>query len=104
MRAEDLAGRAVGVDRLQPGDHAFLAFCDEGDRWDVLTAFTQQGLARNEKVALVIDPGHSSAWVAARVAGGCRRRGRRRRARRRLPLLPAWRRNGDRSRPTLGDP
>jgi hypothetical protein len=58
------------VDRLQPGDHAFLAFCDDGDRWDVLTAFTQQGFARNEKVALVIDPGHSAAWVAARVAGG----------------------------------
>jgi hypothetical protein len=58
------------VDRLQPGDHAFLAFCDDGDRWDVLTAFTQQGLARNEKVALLIDPGYSPAWVAARVAGG----------------------------------
>ena len=70
MPAEDLAGRAVGVDRLQPGDHAFLAFSDDGDRWDVLTAFTQQGLARNEKVALLIDPGHSRAWVAARVAGG----------------------------------
>ena len=70
MTAEDRVGRAVGVDRLQPGDHAFLAFCDDGDRWDVLTAFTQQGLARNEKVALVIDPGHAPAWVAARVAGG----------------------------------
>lgn len=70
MRAQDRAGRAVGVDRLQPGDHAFLAFCDDGDRWDVLTAFTQQGLARNEKVTLVIDPGHAPAWVAARVAGG----------------------------------
>ena len=70
MPAEDRAGRAVGVDRLQPGDHAFLAFCDDGDRWDVLTAFTQQGLARNEKVALLVDPGYSHAWVAARVAGG----------------------------------
>jgi hypothetical protein len=70
MPAEDRAGRAVGVDRLQPGDHAFLAFCDDGDRWDVLTVFTQQGFARNEKVALLIDPGYSHAWVAARVAGG----------------------------------
>ena len=51
MPAEDRAGRAVGVDRLQPGDHAFLAFCDDEDRWDVLAVFTQQGFARNEKVA-----------------------------------------------------
>ena len=70
MPAEDRAGRAVGVDRLQPGDHAFLAFSDDEDRWDVLTVFTQQGFARNEKVALLIDVGHSPAWVAARVTGG----------------------------------
>ncbi len=70
MPAEERAGRAVGVDRLQPGDHAFVAFSDDEDRWDVLTAFTQQGFARNEKVALLIDVGHSPAWVAARVAGG----------------------------------
>jgi MEDS: MEthanogen/methylotroph, DcmR Sensory domain len=70
MPAEDRAGRAVGVDRLQPGDHAFLAFSDDEDRWDVLTVFTQQGFARNEKVALLIDAGHSPAWVAGRVTGG----------------------------------
>jgi MEDS: MEthanogen/methylotroph, DcmR Sensory domain len=70
MPAEERAGRALGVDRLQPGDHAFLAFSDDEDRWDVLTAFTQQGFARNEKVALLIDVGHSPAWVAARVTGG----------------------------------
>ena len=70
MRAEDRAGRAVGVDRLQPGDHAFLAFSDDEDRWDVLAVFTQQGFALGEKVALLIDVGHSPAWVAARVTGG----------------------------------
>ncbi len=70
MPADERAGRAVGVDRLQPGEHAFMAFCDDEDRWDVLTVFTQQGFARNEKVALLIDPSHSPAWVAARVAGG----------------------------------
>jgi len=70
MPAEDRAGRAVGVDRLQPGDHAFLAFSDDEDRWDVLTVFTQQGFARDEKVALLIDVGHSPHWVADRVAGG----------------------------------
>ena len=70
MPAEDRAGRAVGVDRLQPGDHAFLAFSDDEDRWDVLTVFTQQGFARGEKVALLIDVGYSPDAVAARVAGG----------------------------------
>ncbi len=67
MPADDPAGRAVGVDRLRPGDHAFLAFSDDEDRWDVLAAFTQQGFARNEKVALLVDVGYSAAWVAAVV-------------------------------------
>jgi hypothetical protein len=58
------------VDRLQPGDHAFLAFSDDEDRWDVLTVFTQQGFERGEKVALLVDVGLSPAWVATRVAGG----------------------------------
>ena len=70
MPAEDHAGRAVGVDRLQPGDHAFLAFSDDEDALGVLTVFTQQGFARDEKVALLVDVGHSPAWVAARVTGG----------------------------------
>jgi hypothetical protein len=70
MPAEHRAARAVGVDRLQPGDHAFLAFSDDEDRWDVLTAFTQQGFALGEKVALLIDVGYSPDAVAARVAGG----------------------------------
>lgn len=61
---------AVGVDRLQPGDHAFLAFCDDEERWDILGVFAQQGLARGEKVLLLVDAGHPPAEVAARVAGG----------------------------------
>jgi hypothetical protein len=70
MPADDRSGRAVGVDRLHAGDHAFLGFCDDEDRWDVLTVFTQQGFALGEKVTLLIDAGYSSNWVAARVAGG----------------------------------
>jgi hypothetical protein len=58
------------VDRLHPGDHAFLAWADDEDRWDVLSVFTQQGFARDEKVVLLVDVGHSPAWVAARVTGG----------------------------------
>jgi hypothetical protein len=70
MPAEDLHGRAVGVDRLQPGDHAFFAYSDDETRWEILALFTQQGFARDEKVGLLVDVGHSPGWVAERVAGG----------------------------------
>jgi MEDS: MEthanogen/methylotroph, DcmR Sensory domain len=70
MPAEDLHGRAVGVDRLQPGDHAFLGFADDDTRWEILSVFTQQGFARDEKVGLLVDVGNSPSWVAARVTGG----------------------------------
>ena len=70
MPAEDLHGQAVGVDRLQPGDHAFLSYSDDETRWEILSVFTQQGLARDEKVGLLVDVGYSPGWVAERVAGG----------------------------------
>ena len=69
MPAEDLHGRAVGVDRLQPGDHAFFSYSDDETRWEVLSVFTQQGFARDEKVGLLVDVGYSADWVAERVAG-----------------------------------
>jgi hypothetical protein len=59
----------VGVDRLQPGDHAFLAFSDDAGRWDILGIFTQQGLSRDEKVFLNVDAGHPSD-IAAQITGG----------------------------------
>jgi hypothetical protein len=58
------------VDRLQPGDHAFFAYSDDETRWETLAVFTQQGFARDEKVGLLVDVGHSPGWVAERVAGG----------------------------------
>ncbi|MCW2896404.1 MAG: hypothetical protein JWO75_5893 [Actinomycetia bacterium] len=70
MPAEDLHGRAVGVDRLRPGDHAFFAYSDDEARWEILSVFTQQGFARDEKVGLLVDVGHTAGWVAERVAGG----------------------------------
>ena len=70
MPAEDLHGRAVGVDRLQPGDHAFLGYADDETLWEILSVYTQQGLARDEKVGLIVDVDRSTSWVAARVAGG----------------------------------
>ena len=70
MQAAERPGRTVGVDRLEPGDHAFLGFADDRTRWDILSLFTRLGLDRGEKVALVVDVTHSPDWVAARVAGG----------------------------------
>jgi hypothetical protein len=70
MAAEDLHGRTVGVDRLQPGDHAFLGYTDDETLWEILSVFTQQGFARDERVGLLVDVGRSPAWVAERVAGG----------------------------------
>jgi hypothetical protein len=58
------------VDRLRPGDHAFFAYSDDETRWEILAVFTQQGFARDEKVGLLVDVGHSPGWVAERVAGG----------------------------------
>jgi hypothetical protein len=68
MSSGSRSASAVGVDRLQPGDHAFLAFCDDEERWEILSTFTRQGLAREEKVFLLVDV-QSPAEAAARVAG-----------------------------------
>jgi anti-anti-sigma regulatory factor len=69
MSALGRAAPAIGVDRLQPGDHAFLAFADDEERWTILSVFTRQGFARDEKVFLNVDTAASAADVAARVAG-----------------------------------
>jgi hypothetical protein len=69
MPDEGRHDRTVGVDRLQPGDHAFLAFSGD-ERWDVLGAFAQQGFMRDEKVLLLVDAAQRPGEVAARVAGG----------------------------------
>jgi MEDS: MEthanogen/methylotroph, DcmR Sensory domain len=75
MPADDPHGReagvrTVGVDRLQPGDHAFLSYHDDETRWDILGVFTQQGFERGEKVGLLVDVDESPGWVASRVTGG----------------------------------
>ena len=66
MPAEDLHGRTVGVDRLQPGDHAFLGYTDDETLWEILSVFTQQGFAREEKVGLSSE--------ASAVSQSCSRR------------------------------
>jgi hypothetical protein len=69
MSAQGRVAPAIGVDRLQPGDHAFLAFADDEECWTILSVFTRQGIARDEKVFLNVDVAASAAEVAARVAG-----------------------------------
>lgn len=49
-------GRSVPVERLRPGDHSCMDFTDVEARWEVLTAYTQSGLARGERVMVVLDP------------------------------------------------
>lgn len=70
MPAEGRPGRTVSVDRLRPGDHAFLGYADDHQRWEILRAFTQQGLARDEKVFLLVDVGYPPWRVASLVTGG----------------------------------
>ncbi len=60
----------VGVDRLQPGDHACLAFSDDGERWEVLGDFARYGFARGEKVYLSVSAADGLDAVAALAAGG----------------------------------
>lgn len=64
----------IGVDRLQPGDHACLAFSDDSERWEVLGDFARYGFARGEKVYLSVGAGDGAGDglddVAALAAGG----------------------------------
>jgi hypothetical protein len=69
MSSGERVASAIGVDRLQPGDHAFLAFGDDEERWEILSVFARQGFSRDEKVVLNVDTPASVAEVAMLVAG-----------------------------------
>lgn len=63
--------RRIPVEHLRPGDHSCMDVVDVEDRWDVLTAFAQLGLARGEKVMLILDPDDlNDDDVVARLDGG----------------------------------
>jgi hypothetical protein len=65
------AASPVHVDRLRPGDHACVEFDDVEARWEVLTAFAHIGLARGERVMLVLDPDDlDDAATVVRVDAG----------------------------------
>jgi hypothetical protein len=46
----------LAVERMRLGDHAFAHHADDDVRWEVPAAFTYWGLARGEKVVVMMDP------------------------------------------------
>lgn len=63
--------RTVPVERLRLGDHSCMEYTDVEARWQVLTAYSRTGLARGEKVLLILDPGDlSDDDAVARMDGG----------------------------------
>jgi hypothetical protein len=64
-------GRRIPVEILRPGDHSCMDFVGVEARWEVLTAFTQIGLARGERVMLILDPDDlNDDATVARLDGG----------------------------------
>lgn len=64
-------GRRVPVQRLRLGDHTCMDFADVEARWEVLTSYTRTGLARGEKVMVVLDPSDlKDDDAVARLDGG----------------------------------
>ncbi|MFE7854258.1 MEDS domain-containing protein [Streptomyces sp. NPDC101209] len=57
----------VPVQRLRPGDHAFVGYGVGESRWQVLTAYVWLGLARHEKVMVLADPDVPQREVLARL-------------------------------------
>lgn len=50
--------RAIPVQRLLPGDHAFAVHRSDAEQHDVLGAFIRQGLIEGEKVLVYLGPAH----------------------------------------------
>ncbi|MFH8981519.1 MEDS domain-containing protein [Streptomyces varsoviensis] len=71
----------IPVQRMRPGDHAFVSYEDDEGPWGVLTAFAWTGLGRGEKVMLFPTPGLPESEVLDRLdawgpaASAARRRG-----------------------------
>ncbi|GGW94484.1 MEDS domain-containing protein [Streptomyces noursei] len=57
----------IPVQRLRPGDHAFVGYGDDEVRWETVTAFVRLGLARGEKVLVLPCPDVSEEEVLARI-------------------------------------
>src|SRR5450756_613166 len=66
MRAD---AHTLAVEQLRLGDHAFAHYADDDVRWQVPAVFTQQGLARGEKVIVMMDPACPADDACERLAG-----------------------------------
>jgi len=58
----------LAVERMQLGDHAFAHYADDDVRWEVPAAFTYRGLARGEKVIVMMDPACPADEAFGRLA------------------------------------
>ncbi|MEU1539604.1 MEDS domain-containing protein [Actinacidiphila glaucinigra] len=65
MPAADV--RVVPVQRMRPGDHAFVSYDGDDTRWDVLAAFARLGLAAGERVMVFAAPGVPDPEVLAHL-------------------------------------
>ncbi len=65
MRADS---HTLAVEQMRLGDHAFAHYADDDVRWEVPSVFTYQGLARGEKVILMMDPACPVAEAEDRLA------------------------------------
>jgi anti-anti-sigma regulatory factor len=78
MRADT---HTFAVEQMRLGDHAFAHYADDDVRWEVPAAFAYQGLARGEKVIVMMDPACPADDACARLtayggsAGGARASG-----------------------------
>ena len=64
----------LAVERMRLGDHAFAHYADDDVRWEVPAAFTYRGLARGEKVIVMMDPACSADDAFERLAAYQRQR------------------------------
>ena len=58
----------LAVERMRLGDHAFAHYADDDVRWEVPAAFAFRGLARGEKVIVMMDPACSADDAFERLA------------------------------------
>jgi anti-anti-sigma regulatory factor len=58
----------LAVERMCLGDHAFAHYADDDVRWEVPAVFTYRGLARGEKVIVMMDPAVSADDAFERLA------------------------------------
>ena len=58
----------LAVEQMRLGDHAFAHYADDDARWAVPAVFVHRGLARGEKVIVMMDPASSPDDAFGRLA------------------------------------